>query len=568
VHISEHHDHDIVIMGAGLAGLSAALTMAEQHPTVKVAVLSKVHPLRSHSGAAQGGVNAAVSLEDRWQDHYYDTIKGGWFLGDQDAVEILTRQAPEAVYALDRWGAKFNRTVDGAFAQRPFGGQRRNRTCYVADKTGHALLNTLFEQCVKQGVQFYNEWYVFSLVVDHNTLLGFLGCQVGSGTIGYFACQAGLVATGGAGRVYGQSSNALINTGDGMSLCLRAGALLKDIEFFQIHPTGLPNGILITEGARGEGATLVNAGGERFMKRYAPEFMELAPRDLVSRAIQTEIDEGRGFADGCVRLDLTHLGEKKINERLSQIREISINFAGVDPVREPIPVRPTVHYTMGGIDVGTDCATNIAGLYAAGEAACVSVHGANRLGGNSLLETIVFGRRAGETMPAYLADHRTPDRTQEQTLLVEAMEQFAALFDGEKDGEHAPALRREMEETMVANFGLFKEEERMHAGLARIESLAARFAKVRVRDRSLIFNLDLIRTLELRAMLDIAHACALASLPRTESRGSHYRLDFPDMDNQNFLKHSLVARSPQGGLSLSYREVTIIDTKPLDEIKY
>ena len=567
MHISEYHDHDIVIMGAGLAGLSAALTMAEKHPTIKVAVLSKVHPLRSHSGAAQGGVNAAVALDDRWQDHYYDTVKGGWFLGDQDAVEILTRQAPEAVYALDRWGAKFNRSADGAFAQRPFGGQRRNRTCYVADKTGHAMLNTLYEQCIKQGVQFYNEWYVFSLIVDKGALLGFLGCQVGSGAIGYFACRAGLVATGGAGRVYGQSSNALINTGDGMSLCLRAGAQLKDIEFFQIHPTGLPNGILITEGARGEGATLVNATGERFMQRYAPEFMELAPRDLVSRAIQTEINEGRGLADGCVRLDLTHLGEKRINERLSQIRDISINFAGVDPVHEPIPVRPTVHYTMGGIDVNTDCATKINGLYAAGEAACVSVHGANRLGGNSLLETIVFGRRAAETMPTYLTDHQTPDRVREQTLLTETMEQFTTLFDREGE-EHTPTLRRQMEETMVADFGLFREEKRMRAGLDRIENLAARFAKVRVRDRNLVFNLDLIRTLELRAMLDIARACAMASLPRAESRGSHYRLDFPNLDNHNFLKHSLIARSPAGGLTLSYRDVTIVDTKPLNEIKY
>jgi len=565
--ISEHHEHDIVIMGAGLAGLSAALTMAENHPEVKVAVISKVYPLRSHSGAAQGGINAAVALDDRWQDHYYDTVKGGWFLGDQDAVGILTREAPAAVYALDRWGAKFSRDPDGSFAQRPFGGQRRNRTCYVADKTGHALLNTLYEQCVKQGVLFYSEWYVFSLIVEGGRLLGFLAFNNGNGAIGYFACRAGLVATGGAARVYGQSSNALINTGDGMSLCLRGGALLKDIEFFQIHPTGLPNGILITEGARGEGATLVNVEGERFMKRYAPEFMELAPRDLVSRSIQTEINEGRGFGDGCVRLDLTHLGEKKINERLSQIRDIAIHFAGVDPVHEPIPVRPTVHYTMGGIDVNTDCATGIKGLYAAGEASCVSVHGANRLGGNSLLETVVFGRRAGEAMPAYLADHSSPDRQREKALLAEALRQFDALFAGTGE-EDCPSLRREMERAMVEDFGLFREESRMRRGVGRIEKLVDRFAGVRVRDRNLVFNLDLIRTLELRSMLDIAHSCALASLPRTESRGSHFRLDHPKMDNENFLKHSLISRSAADGLSLSYRPVTIVDTEPLAEIKY
>jgi len=567
VYISERHDHDIVIMGAGLAGLSAALTLAEKHPAVKVAILTKVYPLRSHSGAAQGGINAAMALDDRWQDHYYDTVKGGWFLGDQDAVQILTREAPEAIYDLDRWGAKFSRTADGSFAQRPFGGQRRNRTCYVADKTGHALLNTLYEQCVRQGVRFFSEWYVFSLIVDEGTLLGFLACQAASGAVGYFSCRAGLIATGGAARVYGQSSNALINTGDGMSLCLRAGGLLKDIEFFQIHPTGLPNGILITEGARGEGASLVNAAGERFMKRYAPDFMELAPRDLVSRSIQTEINEGRGFDDGCVRLDLRHLGEKKINDRLSQIRDIAIHFAGIDPVHAPIPVRPTVHYTMGGIDVDIDCSTSIAGLYAAGEASCVSVHGANRLGGNSLLETVVFGRRSGETMPASLKGTPAPDRRHEKALLDEALQQFASLFDG-KGNDHGPSLRREMEKVLVDDFGLFREEKRMRTGLARIEELVERFARVRVREPNLVFNLELLRTLELRSMLDIAHGCALASLHRAESRGSHFRLDFPEMDNTNFLKHSLIARSPAGSLTLSYRDVTIVDTEPLDEIRY
>jgi len=565
--ITLRHDHDIVIMGAGLAGLSAALTMAEEHPNLGVAVLSKVHPLRSHSGAAQGGINAAIAVDDRWQDHYEDTVKGGWYLGDQDAVEILAREAPGVIHALDRWGANFSRDRDGAFAQRAFGGQRRNRTCYVADKTGHALLNALYEQCIGKGVRFYAEWYVFSLIVDQGSLLGFLACHAGSGAIGYFACRAGLIATGGAGRVYGQSSNALINTGDGMSLALRAGALLKDIEFFQIHPTGLPNGILITEGARGEGAFLINAVGERFMKRYAPDFMELAPRDLVSRAVKREIDEGRGFEDGCVRLDLRHLGEAKIKERLSQIRDISIHFAGIDPVHEPIPVRPTVHYTMGGVDVDTEGGSAIAGLYAAGEAACVSVHGANRLGGNSLLETVVFGRRAGEIMPARLQGQAAPDRSGEKSLLDEPLRQFAALFEGAGD-EHGPSLRREMEKVMVDDFGLLREEKRMQKGLARIEALVERFAKVRVRERDLIFNLDLIRTLELRSMLDIAHACALASLKRAESRGSHFRSDFPKMDNQNFLKHSLIARSPQGELTLSHREVTIVGTKPLAEIRY
>lgn len=563
----ERHDYGVVIMGAGLAGLSSALALAEKHPEIKVAVLSKVHPLRSHSGAAQGGINAAVALDDRWEDHYYDTVKGGWFLGDQDAVQILARQAPDAIHTLDRWGAHFSREKDGSYARRPFGGQRRNRTCYVADKTGHALLNVLYEQCVRKGILIFDEWYVFSLVVEEGRLLGFLAFHSGSGRTGYFACRAGLIATGGAARVYGQSSNALINTGDGMSLCLRAGAALKDIEFFQIHPTGLPNGILITEGARGEGAYLVNAEGERFMERYAPEFMELAPRDLVSRSIQQEINQGRGFGDGCVRLDLRHLGEKKINDRLSQIREIAIHFAGVDPVKEPIPVRPTVHYTMGGIDVDPECATGISGLYAAGEASCVSVHGANRLGGNSLLETVVFGIRAAEVIPAFLAENDGPDRNHEEALLSESLEQFAGMF-GDHGSEHVPTLRREMEKIMVEDFGLFRREEPMRQGLTRIEAVIERFRKVRVPDKSLVFNFDLIRTLELRSMLDISQACALASVHRTETRGSHYRLDFPRMDNENFLKHSLITRSAAGGLGLSYKPVTIVDTEPEAEIRY
>jgi succinate dehydrogenase/fumarate reductase flavoprotein subunit len=567
VDISDRFEYDVVIMGAGLTGMSAALTMAEKHPEVSVAVLSKVHPLRSHSGAAQGGINAAIALDDRWQDHYYDTIKGGGFLGDQDAVQILTWNAPDAIYALDRWGANFSRAPDGAFAQRPFGGQRRNRTCYVADKTGHALLNAVYGQCVKKNIRFFDEWYVFALITEADCLLGYLALHNVTGRIGYFASKAGLIATGGAGRVYGQSSNALINTGDGMSLCLRAGIPLKDIEFFQIHPTGLPNGILITEGARGEGAHLVNSKEERFMGRYAPEFMELAPRDVVARAIQREINEGRDFGDGCVRLDLRHLGEEKIRTRLSQIREISIHFAGVDPVVEPIPVRPTVHYTMGGVDVDIGSSTAVSGIFAAGEASCVSVHGANRLGGNSLLETVVFGVRCGEAIPDFIATSPDPDRTHERTLVHDALSQFAKLF-GDGGMEDVPDLRAEMERTMVENFGLFRKEESMKVGLDTIRQLVERFRLVRVPDSSLVFNSHLLHVLELRSMLDVAHACATAALRRAESRGGHYRLDFPKMDNEKYLRHSIVTMNPSGRMGLSYRDVTIVDTEPLDEIRY
>ena len=472
--ISEHFDYDVVIMGAGLAGLSSALTLAERHPDMRVAVVSKVHPVRSHSGAAQGGINAAVAADDKWEDHYYDTLKGGGFLGDQDAVRILTEHAPDAIYTMDRWGTVFSRNDDGTYAQRPFGGQRRNRTCYVADKTGHALLTTSFEQAVHKRLDIFAEWFVFALINDGERFQGFLAFDNTTSKIGYFSARAGLIATGGAARVFGQSSNALINTGDGMSLALRAGIPLKDIEFFQIHPTGLPNGILITEGARGEGGYLINAKGERFMERYAPKFMELAPRDLVARSVQQEINEGRGFEDGCVRLDLRHLGAEKIKTRLPQIREIAIYFAGVDPIEEPIPIRPTVHYTMGGIDVDTGCATRLQGLYAAGEASCVSVHGANRLGGNSLLEAVVFGIRSGNKIFEFLSDYQGPDRKHEDALLSDAMDKFEGIF-ADDTKEDVPTLRREMEKAMVASFGLFRQQDTMEAGLVEIEELVERY---------------------------------------------------------------------------------------------
>jgi len=560
------YEFDVAVVGAGIAGLSAALLIAEQRPDLKVAVISKVHPVRSHSGAAQGGINAAVAADDRWEDHYYDTLKGGWFLGDQDAVRILAEEAPSAIHETGRWGVIFNRNPDGTFAQRPFGGQRRNRTCYVADKTGHAILNTLFEQSVRRRVAVFDETLVFSIIADGGTFQGFLALDNRSGGLRYFSAGAGLVATGGAGRVFGQSSNALINTGDGMSLCLRAGVPLKDMEFFQIHPTGLLNGILITEGARGEGGYLVNAENERFMSRYAPDFMELAPRDLVARSIQREINEGRGFEDGCVRLDLRHLGADKIREKLPQIREIAINFAGVDPVEEPVPIRPTVHYTMGGVDVDCDCATRLDGLFAAGEASCVSVHGANRLGGNSLLEAFVFGARSGRSIIECLDRRGRGMRKNERSLVSRANGAFGRLF-GESPEDPA-ALRRDMENVMVESFGLFRDRELMEKGVTRLEELAGRYRQVRVRDASAVYNLELTRVIELGFMLDTARACAVASAWRRESRGSHYRGDFPSMNNQEFLKHSLVTLDESGAPALADRAVTIIDTEPLDEIKY
>ncbi len=561
--ITQRFDYDVVIMGAGLTGMSAAVKMAEDNPHLKVAIISKVHPVRSHSGAAQGGINAAVAREDSWQDHYYETLKGGWFLGDQDAVKVLCEEAPAAIYELDRWGASFNRDSAGRYAQRPFGGQRRNRTCYVQDITGHALLTTLFEQTIAKGIEIFWEWFVFDIISDGQDFYGFLAFDLKSGEIAFFRAGAGLVATGGAGRVFGQSSNALINTGDGMAMAWRAGVPLKDMEFFQIHPTGLFNGILITEGARGEGGYLVNNRGERFMERYAPQFMELAPRDLVARSIHTEIVEGRGFADGCVRLDLCHLGREKLTRKLPQILEITKQFAGVDAIKEAIPVRPTVHYSMGGIHVDTDCATPLNGLFAAGEAACVSVHGANRLGGNSLLETVVFGCQAAIAIAA-AANCR---KKVPEALLDTAMAGFCRIFAG-SSSENAVELRSAMEQAMVHGLGIKRDQAGMEQGLAEISALRERFSGVRVANQKLVFNVELYRALELGCMLDLAYACALASCRRQESRGSHFHLDFPAMDNQHFLKHSLVTLKADGRVDLDYLDVRQVDTEPLSKITY
>ncbi|MFW9927127.1 MAG: FAD-dependent oxidoreductase, partial [Candidatus Thorarchaeota archaeon] len=375
-------DHDVLVVGAGLSGLRVAIELADRFD---VAVVTKVHPLRSHSVAAQGGINASLGDDDSWKSHAFDTVKGSDYLADQDVVEILTKDAPRAVIENERWGTAFSRTEDGKIAQRPFGGAAFPRTCYAADKTGHNLLHTTFEQALRRGIRFYNEWFVTSLVKSADEICGLTAIDISSGEVHGFTGKAVVLATGGFGRVYAHSTNALINTGDGCALALRIGAPLKDMEFIQFHPTCLfGSSILITEGARGEGGYLVNSKGERFMDKYAPEKMELAPRDIVARAIRTEVLEGRGFEDEYVHLDLRHLGEKKIVERLPGIREICIHFAGIDPIHEPIPIQPAQHYSMGGIHTDKYGQTPITGLYSVGETACMSVHGANRLGGNSL----------------------------------------------------------------------------------------------------------------------------------------------------------------------------------------
>ena len=565
MHIAREINHDIIVFGAGLAGLSAALEIREQDESADVAVVTKVHPVRSHSGAAQGGINAALRFDDSWHSHMFDTVKGSWFLADQDAVRILSSEAKEVIARFDKYGALFNRNEDGTIAQRAFGGQSRHRTCYIADKTGHNLLHTLYEQSMKRDVNFYWENFVTSIVVEDGKFKGITAFDTLTGEFYFIRGKALVIATGGAGRIYGQSSNALINTGDGTALAFRAGIPLKDMEFFQIHPTGLLNGILITEGARGEGGYLINKDGERFMKRYAPKYMELAPRDFVARSIHFEIREGRGINDQYVHLDLRHLGEEKIKSRLPQIREIAIHFAGVDPVHEPIPIRPTVHYTMGGIDVNSKTETVIPGIFAAGECSCVSVHGANRLGGNSLLETVVFGPIAGREALKFSKQNDTLDYS--KASLKSEEDRLNSLFDRSK-GEKAASIRNDMEKTMVNSFGIFRNENLMQEGLQQILELKKRYQNVVIEDKGKTYNLDLIRTLELDCMLDISNVIALGAIARKESRGAHYREDFQKMDNQNFLKHTIVALNETNELQLSYKPVVIEDIEPLAEIKY
>lgn len=563
--ITKELKHDLVIFGAGLAGLSAANEILERDEKADIAVVSKVHPVRSHSGAAQGGINAALRFDDSWHSHKYDTVKGSWFLADQDAARILCSEAKEVIARFDKYGALFDRNPDGTIAQRAFGGQSRNRTCYIADKTGHNLLHTLYEQAMKRKVNFYWEYFVTSIIVEDGQFKGITAFDMLTGEFYFIRARALIIATGGAGRIYGQSSNALINTGDGAALAYRAGIPIKDMEFFQIHPTGLLNGILITEGARGEGGYLINKDGERFMQRYAPKFMELAPRDFVARSIHFEIREGRGINNKYVYLDLRHLGEEKIKTRLPQIREIAIHFAGVDPVHDPIPIRPTVHYTMGGIDVNIQTETMIPAIFAAGECSCVSVHGANRLGGNSLLETVVFGPIAGRAALKFSMSNELLNFS--KAMIQAEEERLNSLFNRTR-GERAAAIRVDMEKTMVNSFGIFRNEKVMQEGLDQIIELKKRYENVTVEDKGKAYNLDLVRTLELGCMLDLAHLIALGAIARKESRGAHYREDFQKMDNKNFLKHTMVNIDENGNPQLSYKPVVIEDIEPLAEIKY
>ncbi len=539
--------YDVVIIGAGGAGLRTAIE-ASRDSNVKVAVVSKVYPTRSHTGAAQGGLNAAlgnVVAEDSPESHTFDTIKGSDYLADQDAVLFMCKNAPEVVYELDRWGVPFSRLPDGRIAQRPFGGASFPRTVYSADRTGHVLLHTLFEQCLaKDNIDFYNEFFLLDLVHDGKRVKGVLIYDIKSGEVVLLIAKAVVLATGGFARIYWQrSTNAVGNTGDGVATALRNGIALKDIEFIQFHPTGLAKtGILLSEACRGEGGYLLNKYGERFMARYAPSKMELAPRDIVSRSIEYEIREGRGIGEGIdayVYLDLRHLGEEKIKERLPQVRQLAIDFEGVDPVKDLVPIRPTAHYCMGGIHIENyqRSSTELEGLYAVGECACVSVHGANRLGGNSLIELLVFGKFCGIDAREYAKSVDFPVVDEKEEIRGQQYIENLMRREGKEKLSH---IRKRMGEITWDKVGIFRDEKSLSEAYQELCELSQRWENIPVVDKSKVFNTNFIELLELKNMLDLAKAVAFAALHRRESRGGHSREDYPNRDDENFLKHSLV----------------------------
>ncbi|MCX6023523.1 MAG: FAD-binding protein [Chloroflexi bacterium] len=550
------YTHDVLVVGGGLAGQRAALEARARG--VDVALLSKVYPTRSHSAAAQGGINAAMGLNDSWEVHAYDTVKGSDYLGDQDAIEILCSEGRNDIVELEHWGVVFNRDSDGRIDMRAFGGATNVRTCYVADITGQAILHVLFEQLVKAGVRTYDEWFVVNLVVEDNQVKGVVAMEIMTGKLALIQARAVILATGGIGRVYEPSTNSLINTGDGMSLAYRAGTPMADMEMVQFHPTTLVNGVLITEGARGEGAYLINGKGERFMEKYAPRMKELASRDVVSRAETDEINEGRGV-NGCVFLDLRHLGRDLIMSKLGQVHELALDYAGVDMITEPVPVRPGMHYIMGGIKTDIHGRTMVDGLYAAGECACVSVHGGNRLGGNSLLDTVVFGRRSGAHASEYI--QTVPKKPLSERHLDATEEYIKSIFNRPSTGETAARLRHEMGSMLNRLVGVYRTEENLQQAAVKLQEYRQRYPKVSIQDKGPVFNTDLMAVLELGFMLDVAEAIVYGAIGRKESRGAHSRLDYPDRNDAEYLKHTLVT-STADGPKISYQDVVMTRWTP------
>lgn len=570
----EKHQFDTVIVGGGGAGLRAALALAESG--VEVAVLSKLFPTRSHTVAAQGGIAAALGnvADDKWIWHMYDTIKGSDFLGDQDAIEFMCKNAAKAIIELEHFGMPFDRLENGKIFQRPFGGMTKNfgeseisRTCAVADRTGHAMLHTLYQRNVRAKTKFFVEWYALDLIRDaEGDVLGVTALQIETGEIHIFQAKNTLLATGGAGRIFQASTNAYANTGDGLGMAARAGIPLQDMEFWQFHPTGvLHAGVLITEGVRGEGGYLVNANGERFMERYAPTAKDLASRDVVSRASATEIKEGRGVGANkdAVYLKLDHLGADIIDQRLPGIREIAKTFANVDPIKDPIPVVPTAHYMMGGLPTNINGQVVVPdgngervvnGLYAVGECACVSVHGANRLGSNSLLDLVVFGKQAGNHIAENVKSNKThkPLPQQAETATLQRVARFNYA-----QGENLMQTRIDMRKTMQTNCGVFRFPDLLAKGVAEIDAVAERVSNIIIKDKSKVFNTALVEALELDNMIEVALATMHAAHNRTESRGAHAREDFEERDDKNWLTHSLYYKQ---GQKLTYKPVRL---KPL-----
>jgi succinate dehydrogenase / fumarate reductase flavoprotein subunit len=574
-------DHDALVVGAGGAGLFAALELARAG--ISTGVLTKLYPTRSHTGAAQGGVCAALGNleEDHWEWHMFDTVKGGDYLTDQDAAEVLAREAVERVIELEHMGLPFNRTADGKIDQRRFGGHTRNfgeapvkRSCFAADRTGHMILQTLYQNCIKAGVRFYDEYHVVDLLFeggdggDGGRAAGVVAYRIADGALDTLRAKAVLLATGGNGRMFRITSNAYSLSGDGMALAYRHGIPLEDMEFYQFHPTGVYGiGILLSEAARGEGGYLLNRDGERFMSRYAPKLMELAPRDMVSRAIYLELRDGRGAGPkgDYVYLDVHHLGRDVIEEKLPDITDFARVYLGVEPLKEPVPIVPTAHYAMGGIPtdlrarvIRDESSTVVPGLFAAGEAACVSVHGANRLGTNSLVDLLVFGQRAGVEMAAYCRATEMPevDAAADDPARAELDE-----LRGRRDGERPADLRADLAATMMDNVGVFRTGEMIATAVRDVAEIRERYARVRVQDAGTVFNTDLLEARELGYLLDCAEAMAHSALARTESRGAHSREDFPERDDAGWLKHSLAFRG-EAGPTLRYKPVSITRFEP------